>query len=57
MSNNYQGIIFDKLENQRKFKEEKEIPSWFGKEIKKEEVDDETRRLIEEIEGTSVNSS
>ena len=44
-------------EKNRKPKEEKEIPSWFGKEIKKEEVDDETRRLIEEIEGTSVNSS
>lgn len=44
-------------ERNRKPKEEKTTPSWFGQEIKEEEVDDETRRLIEEIEGTSAYSS
>ena len=57
MGNNYQGIIFDMLKKQKKLKEDKPTPSWFGQEMKEEEVDDETRRLIEEIEGTSAYSS
>ncbi len=44
-------------ERNRKPKEEKATPSWFEQEIKEEEIDDETRRLIEEIEGTSPHSS
>ena len=39
------------------FNKNKNIPEWFNKDIKESELDDETRRLIEEIEGTSNNSS
>ena len=38
-------------ENNRNKKETK-VPEWFDKKIESEEVDDETRRLIEEIERT-----
>lgn len=38
-------------ERNRKVKKETKVPEWFDKKIESEEVDDETRRLIEEIEG------
>lgn len=43
-------------ENNRKPKEDK-TPEWFNENNEEEEVDDETRRLIEEIEGTSTYNS
>ena len=33
------------------------VPEWFDKEYKEEEIDDETRKLIEEIEGSSTSNS
>lgn len=38
-------------ERNRKVKKENKVPEWFDKKIESEEIDDETRRLIEEIEG------
>lgn len=52
MSNNYQGIIFDKLKSQRRFKEEKPTPSWFGQEFKEEdELSEEDKEFIRRVEG------
>ena len=38
-------------ERNRRVKVETKVPDWFDKKIESEEIDDETRRLIEEIEG------
>lgn len=49
------------IEREEKFKNKSykktNIPEWFDKEYKEEEIDDETRKLIEEIEGSSTNNS
>ena len=52
MANNYKGIIFDKLKNQKKEinKKEKLVPEWFGKEYK-EELTDETKRMLDYVNG------
>lgn len=34
-----------------------ELPDWFDKKIEKKETDDETKRLIAEIEGTPTNNN
>ena len=41
--------------HQPKTKEEK-LPTWFNQEIKEKEIDDDTRKLIAEIEGTSSSN-
>ena len=33
------------------------LPKWFDKEIKKEEVDDDTKRIVAEIEGTQADNN
>lgn len=49
MANNYMGIVWDRLKNQ---KTKHDVPDWFDKEIKNdEEMDDETRRIFDEITG------
>lgn len=48
-------ITWEKNQNEKK---EIKIPKWFDKNLEIEEgIDDETRRLIEEIEGTPTNNS
>lgn len=50
MSNNYQGIIFDKLKNQKRI--EKPTPTWFEKDIKEEdELSEEDKEFIRRVEG------
>ena len=40
------------------YKKKEIIPRWFDKDLRiEEDIDDETRKLIEEIEGTSTNNS
>lgn len=53
MSNNYQGIIWDKLKKQNN-KPKQDLPEWFNKEFKEEEMDSETRRIYEQITGTNT---
>ena len=43
--------------SRREPKKEQDVPKWFNQDIKEREIDDETRRLIEEIEGTSTHSN
>lgn len=44
-------------EKNRKKNQDVNLPNWFDKENEKEVIDDETRRLIAEIEGTSTNNN
>ena len=46
MASNYKGIIFDKLKGKQK---KEQLPEWFNKEIKKEEISDERKRKAEAI--------
>ena len=50
MSNNYQGIIWDKLKKQNN-KSKQEVPDWFNKEIKDEEMSEDAKRVYKEITG------
>ena len=45
MSNNYQGIIWDKLKNQKNNKKVTSTPDWFGKEIKDEDMSEDAKRV------------
>lgn len=46
MGNNYQGIIFDKLKNQKKNIRESDTPAWFDKDLDVEEPNEELSNLI-----------
>lgn len=47
-----QAIEREEQFNNKNKKKVSNVPSWFNEEFKEEEIDDETRKLIEEITGT-----
>lgn len=51
MANNYKGIIFEKLEKQNKSKSarKEELPEWFGKDLKNEEMTKEDEEELDDI--------
>ena len=60
MASNYKGIIFEKLEKQQKKQiKQEELPEWFGKDLKNEEMtkedEDELDDILNSIEETISN--
>ena len=52
------NLVLRKSIREHWFQKNNEIlPKWFNKEIKKEEIDDDTKRIVAEIEGTQADNN
>lgn len=57
MASNYKGIIFEKLEKKPKKQiKQEEVPEWFDKDLKNEEMTKEEEKELDDILNSIENS-